>query len=173
VTALNPKTYNCVCNKNHTMVPYAKDQAAVAKHPPRERAFGSNGGKASANEPSDHGSKASAKKRANTLSAAKHLPERGPKSCWRQSIRQDSTDGQASGGREDTPLQQSIRRGGGALTLLAAKRLLKRRPTTVTAKYPPKEKVIAAEHPLATTPARSYATGETIGVGHLRHNRHS
>jgi hypothetical protein len=51
-----------------------------------------HGGKASANEPSDHGGKASAKKRVSTLSAAKHLPERGPKSQWRQSTRQGSTD---------------------------------------------------------------------------------
>jgi hypothetical protein len=83
------------------MVSYAKDQAVVAKHPSRERATSSNGGKASANEPSDHGGKASAKQRANTLKAVKHLPEMGPRSQWRQSIRQGSTDGQASVREED------------------------------------------------------------------------
>jgi hypothetical protein len=108
------------------MVSYAKDQAVVAKHPPRERASNSNGGKASVNEPSDHGGKASAKKRASTLSAAKHLPERGPKSQWRQSIRQGSIDRQASVREEDTTYGKASA-AGAAITLSAAKHLPKRK----------------------------------------------
>jgi hypothetical protein len=107
------------------MVFYAKDQAVVAKHPPRERASSNNGSKASANESSDHGGKASAKKRASTLSTTKHLPERWPKSQRRQSIRQGSTDGQTSVREEDTPYGKASA-AGATKTLSAAKHLLKR-----------------------------------------------
>jgi hypothetical protein len=123
------------------MVPHIIDQTAVAKHPPRERASSnSNGGKASANEPSDHGGKASARKQTSTLSVAKHLPERGPNSSRRH------------------PLRQSIHKGGGLHTL-NSKAPVKRRPATVTAKHPPKEKA---------TLAWSSAAGRTIAVEYMK-----
>ena len=68
------------------MIAYAVDKAEVAKHPPRERASSSNGGKASANEdqatttakyPPNRGqhalgSKASTREGPKETSAAKH-----------------------------------------------------------------------------------------------------
>ena len=79
----------------------------LAKHPPREGATSNNGGKTSANEPNDHGGKASTEQRTSTLSAAKHLPERRLKRQWRQSIHQGFTDSQASVREQDTPYSKA------------------------------------------------------------------
>jgi hypothetical protein len=135
------------------MVSYAKDQAVVAKHPPRERATSTNGGKAFANEPSDHGGKATAKKWASTL-GIKSIYQRGG---------QRANDGKASArdpqtakhpSRKKTPPAAKHPQRGAAMTLSAAKQLPKWRPATTTAKHPSKKKVLAAKHPLATMPAR-------------------
>jgi hypothetical protein len=97
---------------------------------------------------SDHGGKTTNKKWVNTLSAAKHLPERGPNSQWQQSIRQGSTDGQASVREEVTPYGKASTEGSGHDTLSSKASANKRRPTITTAKHSPKEKMIAAKHPL-------------------------
>jgi hypothetical protein len=120
--------------------------------------------KASTNEPSDHSGKASAKKRASTLSVAKHLRERGPKSQRRQSIRQGLTDGQASIREEVTPYGKASVAGGGHNTLsskastkeeasdnggkASARETNDGHSGKASAKNPPKEEVIAAKHPL-------------------------
>jgi hypothetical protein len=120
-----------------------------------------NGDKASANEPSDHGGKASTKKRASTLSAPKHLPERGLKSQWRQSIRQGSTDGQASVREERRPLRQSIHSGEWPRHSQQQSICQRGASNNNDDEASVNEESASGK---ATTPARSNAPGQTIAV---------
>jgi hypothetical protein len=134
------------------MVFYAKDQAAVAKHPPRETST------AAKHPPTNRatgqhtlGSKASARKGSNSQgrqSIRQWIHTRHP---LRQSIR--------SGGRPRHSEQQSICQGG------ASNSSSNDGQASVT-------KALVAKHPLATTPARSSAVGRPIAVEQGTH-RHS
>jgi hypothetical protein len=117
------------------MVAYTKDNALVAKYPPRadKQASSSTGGKASA----------------NVAMPAKHPPGSGPARSRPQSLYQrgdkranggktsvkNFTGGQATAGEEaNTPTTAKHPQHGRALTLLAV-RHLPERPTTTAAKY--------------------------------------
>jgi len=98
-------------------------------HPEKEQ---SNGSKAAAYKPSDHGGKASAKKRANTLLGTKASTREGgrepkaakhPPGIHRPSAKKTTPTAK--------PPQHEV-----AKTLSAAKYLLRRRLATTTAKHP-------------------------------------
>lgn len=106
----------------NTMDSYAKDQALVAKHAPRERATSSNMAKY---PPTNQATTAatSTKKWASTLSAAKYLlrgqRDNGGKASIRDPHDHDSIQ------EEDTPYG-NIHSEGMAKTLLVAKHMSKR-----------------------------------------------